>query len=264
MPSIPRRALVLLRRLLQTGAEDRVLEVVGDAHAVEEGQPGLLQVARLPAGDEGVDREHDRPVAGGRGALDEAARQLAVVGPVELEPARRLTAGRGDLLQREVRVGAGDQRQAERRRGARGRQLALLVQDPLHADRRQQQRRRHRGAEQLGGEVALRDVAQHPRHDLPALEGGAVGPHRALGPGAGEDVIGGALLHRLLGAPLELLDRDRDRRRLAPEPAQVDLSVIVSEVRHSGAGYFNPKRRRQSRAWKARAMRPTRPRRVFV
>ena len=79
---------VLLRRLLEGGAEDRVLEVVGDAHAVEEGQPGLLQVARLPAGDEGVDGEDDRAVAGGLGAADEARGELAVVGPVELEPAR--------------------------------------------------------------------------------------------------------------------------------------------------------------------------------
>src|ERR1044072_1647749 len=67
-----RGTLVPLRRALEASAEDRVLEVVGDARPVEERQPGLLQVARLPAGDEGVDGEHDRAVARRSGALDEA------------------------------------------------------------------------------------------------------------------------------------------------------------------------------------------------
>ena len=162
--------------LLEAGAEDRVLEVVGDAHPVEEGQPGLLQVARLPAGDEGVDGDDDRAVAGRLGAADEALDQLAVVGPVELEPARRaVAAGLGDLLEGEVGGGAGDHRHADRRRGAGGRQLALVVDDLLDADRGQQQRRRHRRAEHRGREVALGDVAQHPRHDPAPAEGLAVG-----------------------------------------------------------------------------------------
>ena len=228
---------ILLRRLLQTGAEDRILEVVGDAHPVEEGQPGLLQVARLPAGDEGVDGEHDRAVARRLGALDEAARQLAVVRPVELEPARRVAARLGDLLEREVRVGAGDHRHAERRRRAGARQFALLVDDLLHADRGEQQRRRRRRADQLGREVALGDVAQHARHDLAPLEGRAVGAHRVLRARSGEDVVGGPLVHRLAGALLQLRDRDRDRGRLPTQPAQVDLPVVVGEGRHRGGGY---------------------------
>jgi hypothetical protein len=230
-----RRALVLLRGLLQSRPEDRVLEVVGDAHAVEERQPGLLQVARLPAGDEGVDGEHDRAVARRLGAADEARRELAVVRPVELEPARRPAAGRGDLLQGEVRVGAGDQRHADGRRGARRRQLAVLVDDLLHADRGEQQRRRHRRAEQLQREVARGDVAQHPRHDPAPLEGGPVGVHRVLGAGAGEDVVRRPLVHRLVRAPLLLLDRDRDRGRLPTQPAGVDLAVIVGEIDHRRA-----------------------------
>ena len=165
-----RRAQVLLGGLLEAGPEDRVLEVVGVAAAFEEGQPGLLQVARLPARDEGVDGDDDRAVAGRLGAADEARQQLGVVGPVELEPARALAARLGDLLHREVGGGAGDHRQADGRRRPRRAQLALLVDDLLDADRRQQQRRRQRRAEHRGREVALGDVAQHAGHD-PAAAG---------------------------------------------------------------------------------------------
>ena len=108
---------VLLGRLLEGGAEDGVLEVVGDAHPVEEGEPGLLQVARLPARDEGVDGEHDGAVAGRLGTVDEAGGKRPVVGPVELEPTRPLAPRLGDLLQGAGRGGAGDHRQAEGRGG---------------------------------------------------------------------------------------------------------------------------------------------------
>ena len=233
-----RGADVLLGGLLQRLAEDRVLEEVGDAHPLQEGQPGLLQVARLPAGDEGVDGDDDRAVAGDLGAADEALDEAAVVRPVELEPARPLAAGLGDLLEGEVGGGAGDHRHAERRGGAGGRQLAVLVDDLLDADRRQQQRRRHRGAEHGRREVALGDVAQHPRHDPAAPEGLAVGVNRLLAAGAGEDVGGRASPPSPRGPPLELGDRDRDRGRLAAEAAGVDLAVVVGGVRHAGGRLF--------------------------
>ncbi len=151
-----RGAQVLLRRLLQAGSEDRVLEEVGVAGPFEEGEPGLLQVTGLPARDEGVDRDHDRLVARRLGASDEALDQAPVVGPVELKPAGRLASGLRDLLQREVRCGAGDHRHPQRRCGTRGCQLAVLVDDLLHADRGEHQRRRHPGAEHLHREVARR------------------------------------------------------------------------------------------------------------
>ena len=175
-----RGADVLLGRLLEPLAEDRVLEEVRDAHPLQERQPGLLQVARLPAGDEGVDGDDDRAVARRLGPPDEALDDPALVRPVELEPARRLAAGLGDLLEGEVRGGAGDHRHPERAGGAGGRQLAVLVDDLLDADRRQQQRRRHLGPEHRRREVALGDVAQHPRHQPAAREGRAVGVHRLL------------------------------------------------------------------------------------
>jgi hypothetical protein len=51
----------------------------------------------------------------------------------------------------------------------------------------------------------------------------------------GEYVGGGSGIHVLGRAPLELRDRDRDRRNLATEPAGVDLAVIVGGIGH-GAG----------------------------
>ncbi len=232
-----RGADVLLGGLLEVVAEDRVLEEVGDPHALQEREPGLLQVARLPAGDEGVDGDDDRAVPGRLGPPDEALDVAALGGPVELEPARRVPSGLGDLLEREVRCGAGDHRHAEAGRRARRRQLAVLVDDLLHADRRQQQRRRHLGPENGGREVAFGDVAQHSRDEAMPREGGAVGVHRLLGPGAGEDVGGRVGIHLLRGAALELGDRDRDRGRLAAEPAGVDLAVVVGRIRH-GARLF--------------------------
>ena len=57
------------------------------------------------------------------------------VGPVELVPARRVAVRLGDVLQRGGRGGADHDRHPERGRGARGRQLAVRVDERLHPDR---------------------------------------------------------------------------------------------------------------------------------
>ena len=202
---------------------------------VEERQPGLLQVARLPAGDEGVDGDDDRAVAGRARRGRRSSRPARVVGPVELEPARR----RRRRPRRSPRVVKWEAvlaiiGSAERGGGAGGRQLAVGVDDLLHPDRRQQQRRRHRRPEHGGREVAVGDVAQHPRHDPPAAEGLEVGSascprcrrrrRRSRRP---------ARLHRRHrpGAPA------RRPRPGSPdvsplEAARVDLAVVVGEVGH--------------------------------
>ena len=231
---------VLLRRLLQAGAEDRVLEVVGEAHAVEEGQPGLLQVARLPAGDEGVDGDDDGAVAGPLGAADEALDQLAVVRPVELEPARRVgAAGGGDLLQAEVRGGAGDHRRAHRGRGAgawparprRGRPsgprsapASAAPASPCRArwSRGRGWRRRAASAARSGGGGRRRRW----RGSCPRCR---LRRRRSWPPAAPSP--------RPPGAPAR---RSRPgRRRLAAEPAHVDLAVVVGGVGHRGQGYWS-------------------------
>ena len=59
--------------------------------------------------------------------------------------------------------------------------------------------------------------------------------------GAGEDVVGRPLLHRLFGRALERLDRDRHGRRLAPHALEVDLAVVVGELRHPGLRLIEPR-----------------------
>ena len=80
-------------------------------------------------------------------------------------------------------------------------------------------------------QVALRDVAQHPRHDLPALERLQVRAHRQLGAGAAGDVAEG------LGAQAARVrvrfELARQRRgscgRLPGESLRVDLELEVRE-----------------------------------
>ena len=109
---------------------------------------------------------------------DEALHELLARAPVELEPARRVAEDLGDLLHRHRRLVRVDHRHAEVPDRPRHRPLGLPVRHLEHADRGDQERRRQRAAEQLDARVALGDVAQHPRHDPPAVERRPVRPHR--------------------------------------------------------------------------------------
>ncbi len=226
-----RRADVLLGRLLQSGLEDRIREVLGDPDALQEREVGLLEIAGLPAGQVVVDGEDDGRVAGGLGSPDQARCELVVVGPVELVPARPVAVRHRHLLQGRRRGRARDQRQADGRCGPGRGELALVMEKGLHADRCEQDRRRHRSAEQLDGEIPHGEVlAQDPRNDPPASKGLEVRPHRVLGPRPAEDVGDGAVVEGLAGALLELAPGDRQRRALAGEhPLGVDLAVVVAE-----------------------------------
>jgi hypothetical protein len=179
---------VVLRRLVETGAEDRVLEVVGHALALQERQVAAGEVARAPGEDARVERDDDRAVAGVLRALHEARGQLVVRRPVELEPARRVAELLRDVLHRGGRGVAQDHRQAQLARGARHRALGVVVHDRRHADRREHHRRGHLGAEHGGAQVALADVHEHARHDPPAVERLAVRTHGDLLPRAARHV----------------------------------------------------------------------------
>ena len=91
---------VLLRRLVEMRPEDRVAEELREPLAVQEREVAEPQVARAPAEDQRVERDDDRAVPGRPRAVDEAARDLAVAEPVELEPAGRLAELGGDVLER--------------------------------------------------------------------------------------------------------------------------------------------------------------------
>ena len=157
----------------------------------EEGQPGLLQVARLPAGDEGVDRDDDRRVAGRLGAADEARGELVVVGPVELEPARPIAVRLGDLLQREgeaVLAIIGTPSAAAARAVASSPSAWTIFCTPI-------------GASISGAGIAVPStVVERSRSETSRSIRGTIrqrrkasrlAPHRVLAAGAGEDVVGG-------------------------------------------------------------------------
>ncbi len=116
--------------------------------------------------------------------------------------------------------GAQDHRHAERACGPRDGQLAVLVEDRLHADRRQHDGRSKREPEHLDAEVAAGDVAQEARNDPPAAERLAVGAHRVFGPGSPGHVIECLRLQGSPGLQLQLFDRDRLSGVLPASPAR--------------------------------------------
>ena len=115
----------------------------------------------------------------------------SVVGraPVELEPARRVAQDPRRTLLHRLRGLVGEHHRRARCRARRAPPRSRpRVRELEHADRREQERARQAAPEQLDAGVALRDVAQHPRHDPPAVEGRAVSGQRPFVPGAGGDI----------------------------------------------------------------------------
>jgi len=82
-------------------------------------------------------------------------------------------------------------------------QLPLGVCERLHADRREQHRRGQRRPQHRARERALGDVAQHPRHDPPAIERLAVGADRLAAPRAAGDVAARAVGEQPVGVALQ-------------------------------------------------------------
>ena len=208
-------------------AEHRVARVLGDPLAAQEGQEGGLEVARAPAHDRRVERQHDRLAAARLGAADEALDELVRGAPVELEPARAVAQRLRALLHRPRRLVGEDHRHAGGAGGARDRDVGLAVRELEHAHRREQERRVEAAAEQLHARVGALDAAQHPRHDPVAREGGAVLAHGVLGPRARLDVGEGVGAHRLAGGGLEPLGVDRHARAPPADALEVDRRLSL-------------------------------------
>ena len=193
-----RREHVLLRRLRELLPEDRVAEELRAAFALDEREVGAAEVAGPPAEDGRVERDDDRREAVQAGPLEQAGDDLAVVDPVELEPARRAAHRLGDVLDRR-RGGTGQaERDSERSGCACRSHFALLVGDREHTDRCEQERRRRLRAEHLDREIALGVAREHARLDAPALEGLAVRAHRGLAARAACDVAERSRIELLL------------------------------------------------------------------
>ena len=138
-----RGAHVLVGRLLESRLEHGVGEVLGDPDPLEEGQVGLLEVARLPAGDVVVDREDEGassrpPRRGGpcwRRSRRRSASRAGTSGGRRRSPRRSPPSAVAEA----VLVISGSPSAAAARADASS---PVGVEERLHADRRQQHRRR--------------------------------------------------------------------------------------------------------------------------
>ena len=177
---------------------------------LQDGQerPGRTPSRLRPAAeDRRVERDDERLAPAALGARHEALDELVRGAPVELEPARAVaesssaTRSIGVEAWFEKTIGmpwrewrAAPPAGSGGRHGARSR----------HADRASRQGRRPAAAEECDSRVALRHVAQHPRHDPPGSEALAVVADRLARAGAGGDVGPGAPRHRLARSLLEM------------------------------------------------------------
>jgi hypothetical protein len=177
-PAHDRGLRVLLGRLWEAAAEDRVAGVVGQAAPAKEREIRCRQVARAPAGYPGVQRHHDAFEACRLGAMHEAGCDITVGRRVQLEKPWGIAQFGGNLFYRVGRHRRCDHRHAGARGGARRRQVAMTVlcAQGYHSDGRHHGRRRQRHPEQLDRQIALLGADEHPWHQAPALEGGDIDP----------------------------------------------------------------------------------------
>ena len=212
--------------------EDRVGEVVLVALATEERQERAVEVARPPAHAGRVERDDEGLVPRRGGPCEKARHDVAILRPVELEPARRVPARVRDLLEGRRGGGAHDERQAEGRRGPRDRGLRVGMGDREHPDGREQDRRGERGAEDGHAQVRDGRPRQHPRHDPPRVERRPVGADGRLRPRAARDVAERGGRHRGLGERLEPGQVGRQVGHGAAQAREVDLVLDVPVGAH--------------------------------
>ena len=116
-------------------------------------------------------------------------------------------------------------------------EIGVGVRHLEHADRCGEHRHRHRHAEQRGARVAMFDITEYARHDLPRAEGGEVVVHRVLASGATGDVaasLGGHGLHRLR---FEFAHGGGDARSCTAHACAVDRALYLwSEHRQRLSG----------------------------
>ena len=162
--------------------------------------------------------------------------QLLLPRPVQLEPPRRPAQVLRDLLHRPRRLRRDDHRDADGRGRASDRAVGVRVRHAEDADRRQQERRGQALPEELDGEVADGDVAEHPWHEPVALERGHVGTRRPLLPGRAGDVGPAPPLHPALRGRREPVGRHRHERAAAEGAVPVDPALDEAARAGDGVG----------------------------
>ena len=220
--------------LVDEAGEDRVAGVVGQAVPAELGEVAGGQVARAPAGDPGVQGDHDAAEAGRFGPGDQAGGQVPVGRRVQLEETGRSAEPGGHVLHRVGGQGRCDHRDAGTFGCVGGGQVAVPVLGAQadHADGRHQQRGRQPHPEQFHGQVTLGRADEHARDQAPLGERADVGPLGVLAARAAGHVGQHRRRQRPLGPRLELGGRHREAGQDPLQPGQVDLQLVVPEGGH--------------------------------
>ena len=219
------------RAARQAGLEDRVGEVVRDARsrAGTAGTPGRGRAgARRAVNVSRVTTSAVYPAALARSRKLTAS--VLVVRPVQLEPARPVAVRLGDLLDGVRGRRAQHHRHALGRGRPGGGELAVGVQDRLHADRARAgpgPASRCRAPRPTGR--ARRRPAQHPRHDPPPVERLPVGPRGRAGAGRARDVPERLHRQRPLGEALQPRQIRGQRGPHVAEALQVDRILEVGQ-----------------------------------
>jgi len=178
-----------------------------------------LQVALAPPEPRHVDREHEGGVAALPCLRQMVERALPVADDVELEPARRVACRRRDLGVRARRGGRDAEEGACGRGSARGRDLAVGVEQTLHREGRDEQRHRDGGSQHGGRGRHFGDVDEHARAEAPAPVRGRVRPQGDLVTGAALEV-----------APDLRVDLRRGERRVVGDVDGAAHAVTLSRA----------------------------------
>src|SRR5699024_6265737 len=108
--------------------------VLGDTDTTSERQVAEIEVARTPTKLCGVSSEHDRARTDRLRTGDEAANELKILGPVELEPARSVAHRASDLLHGVRSLAREDVRDAQRGRGLADGDVRAVPHEHRRAD----------------------------------------------------------------------------------------------------------------------------------
>jgi hypothetical protein len=171
----------------------RPVRLGGDVPAIAQRQPwrhgqAVLDVGMALAAVGQIDGQKHRRASDRARAIDHRARKAAILEYVELVPDRPLH-GRRHVLDRADRERGQAEFQTGGFRGARRQDLAIAVDKPGQAGRRDRDRHRDLLAQQGGRKIAFRGVHHDALAQPNGIEVGAVGAQRELVVGAAIDVF---------------------------------------------------------------------------
>ena len=197
----------------------------------------VAHVAVAPSGDCDVhcDHQHSDPARGR--TVDEVVPDPAILGHVELEPGVTRRRG-GDRFDRCGGGRAQHERQVEGHCCLREHDIGSGPCQVRQPGRRDAQRRGIALAEQIHGQIAHPDIAQHPGCQRARVERRAVARHRSLALGRTVEVVEGKARHAPAGGGTQVFDRRHaiELQDVPPGRAVRGQAAADSNVIHAQAG----------------------------